>query len=651
MLILILPATFIVVFFCLQGYHHNRRIPLADWRMSVLQSAALLGGYMVLFSELLSLFHALTAFWVAVFWGAALLISTIAGWRSGWILEGFQSLKSGWTKPGWFDILAGTIVTIILALLFFVAVKSPVNNNDSLQYHMSRVMHWVQNRSLEHYATSYIPQLIHPPLAELAILNIRLLSGTDQFVNLFQWFSLVGGLVAISAVTRILGGNKAWLWGSIAFALSLPVGILEATSTQNDLVVAFWVVCLLFFIFHDTKAELHRWNFFMIGLVLGLGLLTKGTFFPYAAAPMVYFFARLVQARNLKRTFEAILLVGVMAILMNLGAWSRNTITFGTPLGSRAFVSIFASQSYDPIQIVAGISRNITQNFATPNEELNNQIRQVMKSIFGNYDPVSASFQMEWAWNHEDIAGNPLHILLIFTSTVLLLLLRKKISHPIIWAYMLVVFCMYVLLAVVVIYNPYGNRFQLPFFLAWAPLIGVLLGILDRKFLNYIIILLLLASALPWVLFNRTRPLIGMRDSSDPYTIPCYAGCTVGSILIEPPEKTMFAVWGSLGDAYGDAMQLVKSTGCQDIGLKLDSHDLEYAYWWLLGAPQNGMRLESIVTYPELERYLDPDFKPCVIICSTCGEQPQLFGLERIGSFGEGRIKIFSGKNYNPNNP
>jgi|WetSurSiteA1Bulk_404760.scaffolds.fasta_scaffold16860_2 hypothetical protein len=651
MLILILPATFIVVFFCLQGYHHNQRTPFADWRMSVLQSAALLGGYMVLFSELLSLFHALTAFWVAVFWGVAFVFSMILGWRSGWILEEFHSLKTGWTKPGWFDILAGTIVMIILTLLFIVAVKSPINNNDSLQYHMSRVMHWVQNHSLQHYATSFVPQLIHPLWAELAILNIRLLSGTDQFVNLLQWFSLAGGLVAISAVTKILDRNKAWLWGSIAFALSLPAGILEATSTQNDLVVAFWTICLLFFIFRGSKTELHGLDFFMIGSVLGLGMLTKGTFFPYAAAPMVYFITRLFRTGNLKKTFKAILLVSVIAILLNLGNWSRNIITFGTPLGSKAFVSKFASNTYGPIQIMAGLSRNITQNFATPNESLNNQINLTLQSIFGNYDPASASFQLEWGWNHEDIAGNPLHILLIFASTILLLILRKKINQPIIWAYMLVVLFMFFLLAVVVNYDPYGIRYQLPLYMAWAPLIGASLGILERKYLNYIIILLLLLSAFPWVLFNRTRPLIAMRDSSDPYTIPCYAGCTVGSILIEPPEKTMFAVWGSLGDAYVDAMQLVKSTGCQDIGLKLDSHDLEYAYWWLLGAPQNGMRLESIVTYPELERYLDPDFKPCVIICSTCGEQSQLFGLERIGSFGEGRIKIFSGENYNPNNP
>ena len=340
-------------------------------------------------------------------------------------------------------------------------------------------------------------------------------------MNLFQWFSLAGGLVAISAVTKILDRNKAWLWGSIAFALSLPAGILEATSTQNDLVVAFWTICLLFFIFRGIKTELHGLDFFMIGSVLGLGMLTKGTFFPYAAAPLVYFLARLFRTRNLKRTFEAILLVGVIAILMNLGNWSRNIITFGTPLGPKAFVSKFTSNTYSPIQIMAGLSRNITQNFATPNEHMNNQISQTLISIFGEYDPASASFQLDWGWNHEDIAGNPLHILLILASTVLLLLLRKKIDQPIIWAYMLVVYCMFLLLAVVVNYDPYGIRYQLPFYMAWAPLIGVLLGILDRKYLNYIIILLLLVSSFPWVLFNRTRPLIAMRDSSDPYTIPC----------------------------------------------------------------------------------------------------------------------------------
>jgi hypothetical protein len=132
-----------------------------------------------------------------------------------------------------------------------------------------------------------------------------------------------------------------------------------------------------------------------------------------------------------------------------------------------------------------------------------------------------------------------------------------------------------------------------------------------------------------------------MRDSSDPYTIQCLAGCTTGSILNEPPEKTMFAVWGIIGDAYIEAIQKVKETGCKDIGLKLDSSDLEYAYWYLLGAPQNGMRLETIVTFPELERYLDPSYKPCAIICTTCGNGLKtLNGLNLIGKYNH--IQIYA---------
>jgi len=297
------------------------------------------------------------------------------------------------------------------------------------------------------------------------------------------------------------------------------------------------------------------------------------------------------------------------------------------------------------------LSRNILQNFATPEERLNNTFISTVQTVFGKADPVSAGFTLEWGWNHEDLAGNPLHMLLIITSVFVLILYRKKIDHPIVWIYLLVEAITYVVLSAIVRYDPYGNRYQLPFFIAWAPLFGFSISIIEKPKFSQLVTVLLLLSALPWVLFNRTRPLIAMRDSSDPYTIPCLAGCTTGSILVEPPEKTMFAVWGSLGNAYVEAMNQVKATGCQNIGLKLDSNDLEYAYWYLLGAPQNGMRLESIVAYPELERYLDPNFKPCVIICTTCGEQTQLFGLERIGSYGDGRIKIFSGESYDPASP
>lgn len=651
MLILLLPAIFIVVFLNLTGYHFRQRTPLADWRLAFLQSATLMGGYMVLMSEFLSLFHALTTLWVAFFWGLALTTAIMVGWKTGWFTEGFKSLKAEWKKPGWFDILAGTILAIILALLFIVAIKSPVNNNDSLQYHMSRVMHWAQNRGLQHYATSFIPQLFHPLWAELAILNFRLLVNNDQFANLIQWLSMVGVLISVSALASLLGAKKIGQWASVAFIVSLPTGILEASSTQNDYVTAFWLLCLLFFIFRSSQIEIRIFDITIIGMALGLGMLTKGTFYPYAIAPLVFLMISLfVKYKPIKALIYGIL-IGILAIVLNLGVWSRNFAIFGNPIGPAKSISTFTVHGIGPGRIVAGVTRNITQNLTTPDDHLNNLIVVKLKALLGGLDPMMETFNIEWGWNHEDLAGNPLQLILIAVTLIMLTFYRKRLKDRLAWYYLLVVASMYILLASIVKYDLYGNRYQLPFFAAWAPIFGIAISITGRLSFKYALIVLLLLTAFPWVLFNRTRPLIAMRDSSDPFTIPCLAGCTTGSILNEPPEKTMFAVWGNLGSAYVDAMKQVTQTGCQDIGLKLDSNDLEYAYWWLLGAPQNGIRLENIVTYPELERYLDPNFKPCVIICTTCGDQTQLFGLKRIGSYGDGRIKIFSGGDYDPSLP
>ena len=337
MLILLIPATFIAVFLGLTGYHVNQRTPLADWRMAFLQSATFLGGYMVLFSELLSLFHALTSFWVAFFWSAALVISVVLGWRKGWIATGVFSLKNAWKKPDWFDILAGSLVVIIMALLFYIAVKSPVNNNDALRYHMSRVVHWIQNDSLSHFATAYLPQVMHPIGAELVILNTSLLWGSNNLANLVQWISLAGALVAVSGLVSLMGGGKSAQWLAIAFGISLPVGILEATNTQNDLVTAFWYLTLLHFII-SLKSQKRPWlDSVVIGLCLGMGLLSKATFYPYAVAPLVYMGIIIFQKYQIKQAIISLFLIIAFSVTINFGHWTRNIMSFGSPSRTKGF--------------------------------------------------------------------------------------------------------------------------------------------------------------------------------------------------------------------------------------------------------------------------------------------------------------------------
>jgi hypothetical protein len=137
----------------------------------------------------------------------------------------------------------------------------------------------------------------------------------------------------------------------------------------------------------------------------------------------------------------------------------------------------------------------------------------------------------------------------------------------------------------------------------------------------------------PWVLLNGSRPAIGMK----PRTM-------IDSVFDEAPQVILLANWTQLRDAYFGAADAVRESGCDQVGLRLDSHDLEYAYWWLLDAPQGGIRLENIDPPPHLERYVDPEFRPCAIICMVCGGRTRFHGLERF--FSQAQVTVFLGEGY-----
>jgi hypothetical protein len=202
----------------------------------------------------------------------------------------------------------------------------------------------------------------------------------------------------------------------------------------------------------------------------------------------------------------------------------------------------------------------------------------------------------------------------------------------------------FLVLMLVLKIDTYGMRYHLPFWIAFAPLFGVALTLIKVDKLAEVITLGLLLTALPYVIFNRTRPLIAMRAVREPYTIPCYLGCTSGTILNESPKAVLFANWTQYREPYSAATDLVLASDCRSVGLSIDSHDLEYSFWWLLNAPQSGIRIESLDTYPRLQRYVDPNFKPCAIICTICGDKSSLHNLNLGGDFST--VRVYLGDNF-----
>ena len=91
-------------------------------------------------------------------------------------------------------------------VLGVIAVITPTTNWDSLTYHLPRVMHWIQQQSVEHYPADNTCQLEFGPWAAFVVTNLHLLEGNDQWDNLVQWFAV--GRTAYSFPTALAPEQK-----------------------------------------------------------------------------------------------------------------------------------------------------------------------------------------------------------------------------------------------------------------------------------------------------------------------------------------------------------------------------------------------------------------------------------------------------------
>src|SRR6185437_15798680 len=111
-------------------------------RESCLVSATLATGWLVLGTESLSLFHALTFWPVLLWWLAPLPLLAF------FVFNNFHRRKIPcWPRLKIFDyaLLAGII--FILGWSLCQSVFSPPNNADSQEYHLQRQVFWMQQHS------------------------------------------------------------------------------------------------------------------------------------------------------------------------------------------------------------------------------------------------------------------------------------------------------------------------------------------------------------------------------------------------------------------------------------------------------------------------------------------------------------------------
>jgi hypothetical protein len=419
-MLIILPfLAVLAIFLDLLGMQKVESTRFTGSRVALLQSVLMVGVFIALQSEILSLFHLLSQPYVAGLWLLALLLSAWFGWRRGLFSNGWKKLKARVRTLDWFTIVTLFAFSLIFLLLLVIVLIAPPNNTDSLLYHMSRVMHWAQDKSIAHYPVGFEPQLTNPIGAELVILQFRLLWGNDQLASLPQWLSLILCAIAVSLGAKWLGSGPKGQLAAAAFAISIPMGLLQATSTQNDYVTALWLIIMIVFVLFATQSEPSWVEILSISAALGLGLLTKGTFYPYAVPWGIWLVIHWIKQRKPVAFLKRSLVVVLVVFVLNVGYWMRNFITYGGPLGPAQWVSTMTSADKGLKPVASNLVKNIALNLATPSTSINNTIVGFIRSTFQAFDPDVVNFQLYWRWNHEDIAGNPIHLLMVIILVAL----------------------------------------------------------------------------------------------------------------------------------------------------------------------------------------------------------------------------------------
>lgn len=523
------------------------------------------------------------------------------------------------------------------------AVVTPPNNWDAMTYHMPRVAHWLANRSLRHYPVARTPQLFMPPLNAYLITILQAVAASDVWANLVQWAAYVAGAAAASlAVRRLNGGPTAELAAAFAF-LTLPMAIAQASTTQADLLTAYWVLCLIVLIVGPFAWTTPLWT----GMTVGLGMLTKPSFVMYAGPLVAALLVRRLRGDGaamprLASATAAAMSIAAAALVLQLPHLARNTATFGTPFGDSGEVGAMQNASPGPRSWLSNFVRGTAVHVPVPgygaaiialHEWLG--IDPDDPRTTNLRDPSFSTIAAQWfrpLVPSENSVGNPAHFL---TAVVLLLavVVRPRGWSPqVATAIAIAVLGVtgWVLLSLPFKWQAWAARFDLPLFAALSIPFGIAMsGTTPRA--SALVMAGWLLGALPTLTLAVHRPLIGADLVANVpgarTAITAVAGvhmrqmldaraAAAPSVLGTPRDDILFRSNRAAYPAYLAAVAAIRESGCRVIGLELERDDWEYPFWRLLGAHTGAgvLRIES-VGVTNASAALPPEGPtPCIVV-------------------------------------
>jgi len=593
---------------------------------SLIRASVLCGSLVVAITEILGLAHAVTPASLTVSWILVCAGAALAAWlpkaRASRPLTAahLRCRILGASRP--LRVLLPGIAVLVASVLV-AAILAPPTPGDVQLYHMPRVLFWLQNRSVDHYPTAYYQQLFQPPWAEFAMLHLYALGGGDRFVSLVQCVAYIGSSVVAYVLTSLLGGNRTDRVVAAVFALTLPQGILTASGAKNDWPLTYWLLTAVYFTARLVRTESAA-DAVYVGLSAGLALLTKGT--AYVWIPFLVIAAALTRSKaGMATLIKFTPAIAATALFLNTPHYSRNFALFGTPVGCDAAhcdsVFRFANGDLRPRALVSNLARNLALHATTPiplvGQAANSAVVGIHRLI--SMDPndprttwPGTHFTVPPFSAHEALAGNPVHLLLILGSALVLLWRRKK--DPAFMVYAAGNLASFMGFCWVFRWQPWHTRLHLPFFTTAAPFVGRATAAIFGPAVSTGISVVLLMYAFPFALNNELRPLASPTSTVFKLT---------RDEMYRAPEQTRLLA------------QALLRQPCRVIGLDSTPNYPVYplAHW--LGIGLGDFRMVYLSPDPRFRSWYQrhPE-KPCAVVYTHCSESPGR--LARCRELGEG---------------
>ncbi len=372
--------------------------------------------------NVLSPFQAVTRGWVL----AAHLAIVAAAWGLlGELGLARSARRAGLAirRLGW----GGAVLVPLAVLVVLSALRYAPNNWDSMSYHLARVAHWIQNRSVTDHDTNIARQFVLQPGAEYLLLVLQVVSGTDRLANHVQLLAWVSVVLAAPVLARTAGAGRVAI-AAAPIVASAPMMVLQASSTQNDLVAAVAAIAGIAASMPFLHRGAGRWRIAdagLLGLALAAGAVVKLTA-TLAVLPVVL--AALFQsARRLSSRAEPLRRAAMGAGLL-LAVSSAIVLPEVLPRAGDARLSTFVARFTYPVlgdfaERGLNVARATFRHLPAP--------RAVVGAL-GIHDWCSRAGWLcsgTIARNHEEYAGNTLLVLVALAGAVLAALLWRRLPQ------------------------------------------------------------------------------------------------------------------------------------------------------------------------------------------------------------------------------